>query len=165
MRNKGQFKWWFESVSVILQTRQQDLSAMGLIEDKSLPKYMDGYNCHCELVVVFKGLIPTPCPQIRIMKIERIGEEKCKWGPNEDVQKARSTTLSTDALRSAHAKRSRQRKAYRKRVKDRQAAESSAAAADEEQSGEEQEDKEAAKVRSEFDRLLAEMKSDDMRNS
>jgi len=164
MRQKQQFKWWFESSSVIMETRQQELSAMGLIEDKSLNNYMEGYNCHCEIVVVFKGLIPTPCPQIRIMKIEKIGGEKCKWWPNEDVQRARSTTLSTDEQRTAHAKRSRQRKAYRKRVQDRQAAETSAAAVDEEQSGDDQEDEEAAKVRSEFDRLLAEMKGDDKRN-
>merc|ERR1712176_50764 len=137
------------------------LSAMHF-EENTLSKYTDGYNCHCEVVFVFKGLIPTPCPQIRIMKVEQIGEEMCKWGPNEDVQSARSTTLSTDGLRKAHAKRSRQREAYRKRAKDLQA---TAAAPDEEQGGEEQEDEEAAKARSEFYRLLVEMKSDDMRNS
>jgi len=165
VRKKRQFRWWFESLSLIMETRQQELSAMGLIEDrKILNNYTEGYNCHCEVVFVFKGLIPTPCPQIRIMKIEKIGEEKYKWGSNDDVQRARSTTLSTDEQRSAHAKRSRQRKAYRKRVQDRQAAETSAAAVDEEQSGEDQEDEEAAKVRSEFDRLLAEMKGDDKRN-
>lgn len=112
------FRWWFESLDNVFLKHKFELSSLGM-EENELQKYTYGYNCQSEVVFLLKLAIRGSCKSsILLMRLKDPGGEQ--WGKTGELPQWPSDD-ELNAQTVAHAKRTRQRRAYKQRLKQRHA--------------------------------------------